>query len=345
MIAAVVKCEVLNKVTYELLALSHMEIDRIKRKVKSQFLSFYIKGKNYTINNAIIITSEPRSGSTWLMELLGNLPNCIVNWEPLHENDGVVPKSLRLGSRVLLSSNDDSKKFKKLFEDILTLKVFNAWTGRYISFNKISTSKYVVTKFVRANNLLPWFTKNLNLKHKPILLLRHPITTSISQLKNFHRETGASLSQPYSEQKTFVPPDCINNERYVKHQHYINSLSTPLERQIALWCVNNVDLIAHPDRKDWITVYYEDLLLKPEKGISLLLKELELPFTQKDYEHIDFKKASQSNNRKEYNPDPAIQLESFLKDLDNDYLNKIQRIFDHFKFKNYTASSAYPIKM
>lgn len=321
-----------------------MDIDRLKRNIKGKFLRFYIKGKNFTIDDAIIITSEPRSGSTWLMELFGNLPNCIVNWEPLHVIDGVVPKSDNFGSRPLLTANDDTKRYKKLFIQILTLKLFNAWTGRYISFAKIKTSKYVVTKFVRANSLLPWFTKNLNLKYKPILLMRHPITTCISQLKNFHKVTGASLSEPYSEQKMFVPPHCINNERYIKNKDYINSLATPLERQIALWCVNNRDIIIHPEREGWVTVYYEELLVNPESEIASLLQNLKLPFTAEDYKHIDFKKASQSNNRKEFNPDPSVQLESFLQTLNDSYLKKIQNIFDYFEFKNYTAFNAYPIK-
>ena len=302
-------------------------------------------GKNYDIKDAIIITSDPRSGSTWLMELLGDLPDCIVNWEPLNPNFGVDPKHYKLGNRPLINSNNNSNQLRKLFEDILTLKVFNAWTRQYITLKKISSSKYVVTKFVRANNLLPWFTKDLNLNHKPILLLRHPITTCMSNLKNFRGGmTLASLSQPYSEQNIFVPPDWINNERYIKHQDFINSLSTPLERKVALWCVNNTHVIIHPEREKWITVYYEDLVLKPEEEFSLLLKKLELPFSPKDYEHLNFKRASDTNIRNGYNPNPAIQLESFLKVFDDVYLNKIQNIFDYFELKNYTAFSAYPIK-
>lgn len=322
-----------------------MKLITLRKFIKNRLIQLPVSVKKYSLKNAIIISSESRSGSTWLMEVLGEIPNSVVNWEPLHPNKGVVPKHYKFGSRPFIKPTNDSKTLIDFFENVLTLKSYSSWTVKFISFNKVFSSKYVVTKFVRANSLLPWFTRNLNLEHKPILLLRHPITTCASQLKTFNKVTGASLSQPYSEQEIFMPPDCINNERYIENQAYINSLLTPLERKIALWCVNNMDVIKHEDTERWITVYYEDLVLNPEEELSTLLKNLDLPFTLKNFKNIDFKKPSNSNALKSYSSDINIQLESFLSDFEDEYLKKIQNIFDYYGLEDYKASSAYPIKL
>lgn len=318
---------------------------RVKSLVRKKIIYFVLGLKKYTLKNAIILTSEPRSGSTWLMEVLSSLLGCPVIWEPLHAKKGVVPEHYKLGERPLIRVADNSESFKRLFEDMVTFKRFNSWTIQYISFKSLLNRKYVVTKFVRANSLLPWFTSRLNLEHRPILLLRHPITTCSSQLKNLQRLTGASLSEPYEEEQVYSPPDCINNERYIAHQHYVNSLQTPLERQIALWCINNYEVFNHPDSDKWITVYYERLVLHPENEFAVLFEKLNVSFTAQSLEVGVFRKPSRTDYLKDYNQNPTIQLESFLKDFDDKYLQKIQDILDYFEIDNYSAFHAYPINI
>ncbi|WP_417237416.1 sulfotransferase family protein [Bizionia paragorgiae] len=314
----------------------------IKKKIRNKFLFLFLKFKNHSIKNVIILTSEPRSGSTWLMEIFGSLPNCIINWEPLQVSSGVVPKKFKLGNRPYIEERDSTKKYNELFKQILTLKKSNRWTTRYISIKKLISSKHIITKFVRANSLLPWFTTSFDFKHKPVLLLRHPIPTCVSQLRNFHKETSFSISEPFREQYKFMPPDCINNYRYNKHTEFINTLTTPLERQIAIWCVNNCEVINHSSKGNWITVFYEQLVLDPEKELTNLLKKMDLPYSLKDFGEINYKKPSQSNYLNEYNRNSKMQLESFLKDFEESYLRKIQVIFDYFDFKTYDALTAYP---
>lgn|SRR5690554_1704153 len=316
---------------------------KLKSLVRNKIVYASLRLNTYSLKNTIILTSEPRSGSTWLMEVIADLMGCVVNWEPLHVDKGIVPKKYKLGERPLIRTSDKSESLKRLFEDILTFKKYNVWTTQHIAIKNLLIRKYVLTKFVRANNLLPWFTSRLDLERKPILLLRHPITTCSSQLKNFQRLTGASLSQPSKDEKLYSPPDCINNERYIEHQHYINSLQTPLERQIALWCINNYEVSNHPDSDKWITVYYEHLVLHPEEELTVLFKNLNLSFAMQNADNADFRKPSRTNFLKEYNRNPTIQLESFLESFDKAYLQKIQDILDYFEIDNYSAFDAYPI--
>lgn len=319
-----------------------MNFTLLKDRVKFKVLQPFLAKRNFLLENAIIIASEPRSGSTWMMELFGQLEGCIVNWEPLHPINGVVPKDIELGTRVYLTENDDTDRFRQFFARLLTYKISNQWTAKYVSFGNLSSSKYVVTKFVRANNLLPWFDKHLNLRYKPILLMRHPITTCISQLKNFHQTTGSSMTEAYKEGEVYSAPQCLNNERFVSNEEYINSLKTPLERQVALWCINNVWMFDSKESESWIMVYYEEMVRRPQEELERVILELELPFTKQDLEKVVFDKASKSTSSQFKVDDYSAQLESFLKKLDKGYLMRLQEILDRFGITKYSASDAYP---
>lgn len=312
---------------------------RIKTLLRNRLFWF----KNFKPDDAIVIFSEARGGSTWLMELLKHIPGTVVNWEPLHVDYGPVPRSLRLGWRPKIDPEDSNPTYKQLFEKIITFNLSNDWTLKYSSARELLKSKRVITKFVRANQCLPWFVKTFTtLKHQPIYLLRHPITTCISRLKTFE-------SIPNDDVYTIKPiapfkvPDCLNNDRFIKHQVYINSLQTQLEVEIAIWCLNNADIIEHPYRNKWCAIYYEDLVINPESQFMKLLDQLDLSLSSAQMKRIRFDKPSASNFLGNYQNSNTKQLETFIEALTQKQLEAIQSIFDYFGLKVYSAFSAYPI--
>ena len=63
-------------------------------KFRKYLFDFFVRNK-FKAEEGIVIFSEARGGSTWLMEILNNIPNTVVDWEPLHVNNGVVPVDFR----------------------------------------------------------------------------------------------------------------------------------------------------------------------------------------------------------------------------------------------------------
>jgi hypothetical protein len=57
------------------------------------------------------------------MEMLSNLLDVFINWEPLDEEKGVVPKSWNFGIRPYIPENDKNKRFRKLFYDIHSFRL------------------------------------------------------------------------------------------------------------------------------------------------------------------------------------------------------------------------------
>ena len=145
---------------------------RLLRKIKqqlillldipNQILIYLIwKSKRFDLKESIVIFSEARGGSTWLMEILSNIPNSCLNWEPLHVAKGVVPKKFRFGSRPFLPTRDKSETYLNLFKRIISFSISTKWSRKYLSISKILSSKFVITKFTRANLLVPYIIKNL----------------------------------------------------------------------------------------------------------------------------------------------------------------------------------------
>ncbi|MFC5195465.1 sulfotransferase [Bizionia hallyeonensis] len=316
----------------------------IKKALKPKIIQLALRFKHYNMADAIIIFSEARGGSTWLMELLKHIPGVIINWEPLHVNRGVVPKAYKLGWRPCILPDSTDTKHVTLFSKIFRFSVFNTWTTRYVFWKDLKHSKHVLTKFVRANQSLPWVVATYpELKHKPVFLLRHPIATCLSRLKTFEGVDAQNITT-LTPAKKFDIPDCINNMRFIEHQHYIDSLQTQLEVEIAVWCVNNVDLITHKNQDTWYTLYYEDLVMHPEDSFQALLQGINIHLPQDILSRIDYRKPSSTNFYGNLKALPKHQLESFLNKLEADQLRRIQGVFDYFDLKVYSAFSAYPIK-
>lgn len=270
------------------------------------------------------------------MEILSSIPNSVTNWEPLHRVKGVIPKSINWGFRVFIPPKDNNENYLKLITKILTLKTVSNWTLSKNSFSDIKNSKFVITKFIQGNMLLPWITEQLDFNYKPIYLLRHPISTSLSQIKAFGNDEIPL--------KKFDLPDSINNDRFEEHLEYVNSLKTHLQRQVCLWCINNKYVLDfNKNNKKWMVVYYENLVSNPEKEILLILETYGLKELIDYFDFNNFGVPSKTDFKKDFINDPKQQIEKFINRIEQSELLNIQNILDYFDITCYSAFSAYPI--
>src|SRR4051794_12434798 len=64
-----------------------MNLEALKlslKKIYSDILNFYLSTKNLKNDNVIFLISFHRSGSTWIMEILKQVLNAAVIYEPLY---------------------------------------------------------------------------------------------------------------------------------------------------------------------------------------------------------------------------------------------------------------------
>lgn len=280
-----------------------------------------------------MIFSEPRGGSTWLLELLSNIPNSIVNWEPLHAKNGVVPNGLFLGNRGFIEKFR-SKEYKPFFKKLLELKIHTNWTMSFNSVLTVFNGKVVITKFIQGNQLLPWVVQNFSFKHKPIHLVRHPISTCISQMKMWD-----------AKDDILELPKSIKNPTFKRHSNYLKQLNTKLELNIAIWCISNKYALEHESINDkWMTIYYEDLLMNPIIQLDVIFKEFGHEYLMNDFDKEKIKKPSNTTLEQNLRKNSKDQIEKYLKILNKNELLEIQKILDYFDVKVYKADNPFPIK-
>lgn len=312
-------------------------MSRVKSNIKKILLPLILKTKKLSVEESIIIFGDPRGGTTWLMELLSNIPKTCINWEPLNKLNVSLPHSIKWGIRPYIKEDDTNPQYLKMMRDILSLKKSNSWTNRYTTINTALKAETLIIKFIAANLVIPYLLKKFAFKHKPILLIRHPIDTSISHLKAFYQK---------EELMPVEIPDCINNERYQESFDFINSLNTNLERQIAYWCLHNTLTLNRKDVLKQVTiVFYYDLVLNPKEELKRIIESSKLSQNCDGLiDTIDLKKPSKTDFSQDLATTPEVQLNKNINKLSEAEKKNIQLIFDHFNFKLFDAFSVVPKK-
>ncbi|QDH79018.1 sulfotransferase [Echinicola soli] len=289
--------------------------------------------KHFLPEDGIVIFADARSGSTWLMELLGHIPGSIINWEPLHKERGVVPVNFNWGDRPYIPLDDTHEAYQDCIRDILSLRKYSDWTIGKNSPEGLVKGKIVLTKFVRANLLIPWMCQQVKFKHKPLLLMRHPIDTCLSQLRAF-----GSRTNDYGE-----IPSGINNARFTHHRKMMKQAQNDLEYKIVLWCINNMPILENPCLGDWVeVVYYEDLIIDPRKQLRSILGRI-IPYVHipEVMSLIPLRAPSETNLHGGLENSPVKQLYKNIDAIGYSQKERIQIIFDHFGLKLYDAFGPY----
>jgi len=309
----------------------------LRNRIKNIFVGLLLRFKKFPLENSIIIFSEARGGSTWLMEMISESIDVNINWEPLHKTKGVVPKGISLGARPLIQQDQNNNKFINLFKDIHTFKRHSSWTRKYLinkGIRKIMKTDFVLTKYVRANLSVPFILNYHVSKYKPIFLIRHPIDTCLSQKKAFNN----------NKELVYKVPVCLNNSRYSNNKEYIEGLESDLEKRIAVWCMNNCPTINNMGSLELFVVYYSDLVLDPKAQLSSILKEFQFTDVEQRLARVNFRKASSTNFGGDYKIEPKNQLHKNFDRISEDNKEAIQKVFDYFGFELFSAFSPFPCK-
>ena len=305
---------------------------RISFRLKLIILNILKYYKNFNPEKQILIFSDPRGGSTWLAEMINTIPKTAVIWEPLNIREVKIVKKLGFGWRQYIPENQSWPEADLVVRKLFAGKVVNEWIMLNTSVKDYFTAKQLIIKICRGNMLLPWITNQINFRLSPIYMIRHPFAVVSSQMKQ------GGWNSPF---KKFEVPDIPYNEIYIKHQDYMASLSTKEEILTAYWCLTNlVALSHHNNNKRWITLYYENLLLDPEKEIRRIFKrwEIQFPYNIRN-KYRKMSRTTLSDNRIE---NPKVQLARWRKEFNRSQLKKMSKILEYFDIRHYSAKDEMP---
>lgn len=217
----------------------------------------------------ILILSSPRSGSTWLMEILYTQPGIKYINEPLAKNildyNNYIPIKTRWNYITL--NKHEKKILHEYFINDEIIKYFgpvNIFNSNY----KLFTNRRVI-KVIRANCLIEWFAHEFNFHI--VYLIRHPISQALSCIKRRHH---CEISE-YLDDKNFVKSWLSSSQ--LKFVNKILNSGNQLEKYITEWCLDNIIPlnVAKNDNKI-ITITYEELVLNSGEILNILFRKLEL---------------------------------------------------------------------
>ncbi|QIT56549.1 sulfotransferase domain-containing protein [Aquisalimonas sp. 2447] len=283
--------------------------------------------------NHYLILSDPRGGSTWLAEIINLITGAPIIWEPLHIKNNPNFRDLGFGIREYIPEDQKWKECEKEFEMLFKGKTLNTWTLKHASPKAITLSDRFLFKFCRGNSLLPWLTTNFSFRLKPVHLLRHPFAVISSQLKQGGWDQGF---------EDFSIPTGHNRYIYTKHKTFLDSLQTREETLTALWCISNsVPLYKNKRNHEWITIFYEDLVINPRSQIETIFRHWGLDMPEFNFE---FNKNSRTS-LKDTPQSPEMRIGRWKQEIDAWKIERMQKVLHYFGFDLYAWHTPYPRKI
>ena len=207
--------------------------------------------RRYDLKSTIVISGCPRSGTTWVAEVLSSLPAASILYEPLYLRAEPILQELGLRWRTYIAPEEDRPEIESYMRDVLSGRVLNPWTLSRADKNKVAGTQIWVVKFVRANLLLEWLVPQFPIM-PPLVIIRHPCAVVSSQLRmGSWNHVAAPVECPefFSRYPQFAP---------------VRDRLKYLDEFLALaWCLDYYTIIKIPLPSPWLLVPYEELVKEP----------------------------------------------------------------------------------
>lgn len=220
----------------------------------------------------VFIFSTPRSGSTFLMELLLNQSGVKVFNEPLNLNYKATCRELGFNDwETLTTLADREAVFGRFFHRLRANKIPEMNKPLYRKQSRLITTRIVFKILHGGEDMIPWFEREFDAKI--VVLLRHPIPTALSH-KYFPR-LPHYLHQPGIR-------NALSQKQVALTQQVVEG-GTHLERGVVNWCLQNLHALVLDFDPNWAFVSYEDLTVFPHPSAEFLRGKVELsPFKDLD---------------------------------------------------------------
>lgn len=242
----------------------------------------------------IFIFSTARGGSTWLMELIASQPNFKFYDEPLNiRRENVIRTKLFSDWEELMPDGNNDKKIFRYLENLKKNKYPYMNPTPFRKNHRFITRRIVfkIHEIEYLINLIKDYFGSII-----VYLIRHPIATTIS------RVTLPRLA--FFTESEFYRLNCLSSAQHTYAKKLFKT-GTEFEKGILSWCYQNLYPLKCLDRKDWLFLTYEELVLNPVKTCQLISKKCRLPNLDKMIKQVH----KPSSNIKMSNPE-TIKIHS-----------------------------------
>ena len=229
--------------------------------IKGRLLNHHLPGPRPDI----FLFSTPRSGSTFLMEILSEQPGMKIINEPLQLNFDDVRASLGWENwEEATTAPDRRERFAAHFDRIRKNKLPLLNRPPYRRGGKFLSNRITFKILHGGEDMVEWFEDELG--GAILVLVRHPIPTAHSHY--LHPRTPHFLGQKELADRMTRDQARLIEETVSNADHF--------QLGVIGWCVQNMFFTRDKMRENWTIVSYEDLTLAPQESVDMLVERLDL---------------------------------------------------------------------
>ena len=219
-----------------------------------------------TRGDNIFLFSTPRSGSTWLSEMILSQPGFRDCDQPLDVRNVYVREKLGIATWDELHDRRADHALKPYLQAICAGRIRGLATLG--SHHRLISCRLVFKIQNGWQERIAWMQESFG--GRVVLLLRHPIAVTLSR-QQFPR-LNAFLDSDYAHQ--------FGDEALAMARRIVAEGSR-FEQGILHWCFENAlplrQYQSDPTKPDWTVLTYEQLVSDPERIVPLLADVLDLP--------------------------------------------------------------------
>ncbi|KYK31987.1 MAG: hypothetical protein AYK22_00055 [Thermoplasmatales archaeon SG8-52-3] len=323
-----------------------------KSEIIQSFNNYIFSKKTFDIKDTVLVAGSPRSGTTWITELLAYLPKYTYIFEPL--NPVWNPEIFKIGfsSRMYISKNTKWNEGKNYLLDVFTGKTSNLPIKGSISKSIIpgfSLNKFfhfllgnkLIIKSTNMNRMLSWINNNFQLRDI-VLIIRHPCACIASQMKSglYGYRTNKS---PYID---IIPTKEIILDEIQKISELNDSLIKKIknidkkeEIFATAWCLDNYFLISQKNFYPWKLIFYEKLIKNSDEEIINLFKKIgEKKVPKNVFKNLKKPSSVTMKEDKKYINHPNKQLSKWKDYLSEKQIKRILNVLSIFEIDLYNEN-------
>lgn len=280
--------------------------------------------RDYDLRQSLVISGFPRSGTTWLAEVVATLPGFGIIFEPL--NIDTVP-----GARAAGFDRDNFRvpgeawpEGEAFLRTVLEGRLLTRWTTSDLPIPRAFSVRRWVIKFVRANQMLAWMTERFPLV-PPLLLIRHPCAVHASWI-----ERGWPVLQSAHHNARFMAA-------YPEFEPVISRLRTPEEFLAARWCQAHYHTMRTPKPWPFSVAFYDRLIANAGGELERIMDRWGLRLPEETLSAVSRPSAKASG---QLSSDAPSQSGGWRKRLDPGVVGRILDVVAAFGLDFYDTSPA-----
>jgi hypothetical protein len=238
-----------------------MNINLWRRSLVGSLSNFHRPGPRPDI----FIFAMPRSGATFLMEMLGAQPGVKLYNQPIDAGDPA--RERELGARTweeLTLMSDREERYLRFFDRLRHNRVKELNAPFYRRNHRFFTNRNVFKINGGAEGMIPWFASTF--AGMVVILIRHPIPVALS-LRGPARVHDLLkhpvLRQLFSASEIMFAQDVVAS-------------GSAFERGLINWVLQTGAMLRPGVEPDWVVISYEDLAMHPKESFDYLRANLDL---------------------------------------------------------------------